>query len=166
MLDFDSLPRIITSLNDHKVEYMIVGGFAVSYYGYIRVSMARNSNRPADKADLDIWYNPTYENYYNLLDALEAVPLDVERLKAEQNPNPKKSFLKFDLEDCTLDLNPAIRAAIRFRDAYNRRAAFKRNEMEISFIGLEDLIDDKELMGRPKDIIDILELRKLYPSVG
>ena len=137
----------------------------MSYCGYIRVSMARNSNRPADKADLDIWYNPTYENYFNLLNALEAVPLDVERLKAEQDPNPKKSFLKFDLADCTLDLNPSIRAAIRFRDAYNRRTSFKRNEMDISFIGLEDLIDDKELMGRPKDIIDILEMRKLYPSI-
>ena len=74
--------------------------------------VARNSNRPVDKADLDIWYNPTYENYFNLLNALEAVPLDVERLKAEQDPNPKKSFLKFDLADCTLDLNPSIRAAI------------------------------------------------------
>jgi hypothetical protein len=165
MLDFESLPQIITSLNYHKVEYMIVGGFAVSYYGYVRVSMARNTNRPTDKADLDIWYNPTYENYFNLLNALEAVQLDVERLKAEQDPNPKKSFLKFDLADCTLDLNPAIRAPIRFRDAYNRRTAFKRNSMEISFIGLEDLINDKELMGRPKDIIDILELRKLYPSI-
>lgn len=165
MLDFDSLPRIITSLNDHKVGYMIVGGFAVSYYGYVRVSMARNTNLPADKADLDLWYNPTYENYFNLLNALGAIPLDVKRLKAEQEPNPKKSFLKFDLADCTLDLNPAIRAPIRFRDAYHRRTSFKRKETEISFIGLEDLIEDKEMMGRPKDIIDILELRKLYPSI-
>jgi hypothetical protein len=38
-------------------------------------------------------------------------------------------------------------------------------EWRIAFIGLEDLIDDKEMMGRPKDIIDILELRKLYPSI-
>ena len=37
--------------------------------------------------------------------------------------------------------------------------------MDISFISLEGLIDDKELMGRPKNIIDILELRKLYPSI-
>jgi hypothetical protein len=64
MPDFDSLTRIITSLNDKKVEYLIVGGFAVSYYGYVRVFMARN-NRPADKNDLDIWYNPTYPNYFS-----------------------------------------------------------------------------------------------------
>lgn len=164
MPDFDSLTRIITSLNDKKVEYLIVGGFAVSYYGYVRVSMARN-NRPADKNDLDIWYNPTYSNYFSLLNALEAFPLDVTRLKAEQDPNPKKSFLKFDLADWTLDLNPSIKAGIRFSDAYNRRTAFKRNDVEISIISLEDLINDKEMMGRPKDIIDILELRKLYPSI-
>lgn len=92
MLDFDSLPRIITSLNDHKVGYMIVGGFAVSYYGYVRVSMARNTNLPADKADLDLWYNPTYENYFNLLNALGAIPLDVKRLKADRSQTRKSRF--------------------------------------------------------------------------
>ncbi|MGN7890026.1 hypothetical protein ACN9ML_00770 [Dyadobacter endophyticus] len=45
MLDFNFLPQIIWSVNDHKVEYMIVEGFAVSYYGYVRVSMVGNTSR-------------------------------------------------------------------------------------------------------------------------
>lgn len=165
MLDSGSLPSIIKSLNEHKVEYMIVGGFAVSYYGYIRISTARNSNRPADMVDLDIWYNSTYPNYFSLLNALEAVPVDVSRLKAEKDPNPKKSFLKFTLADCTLDFNPSIGTPMRFLDAYNRRTAFKRDDLELSFISLKDLIEYKQFIGRPKDIIDVLELKKLYPGI-
>lgn len=140
---------------------MVVGGVAVGYYGYIRMSLASNGQF-VDEPDLDIWYNPTYANYYNLLNALEAIQIDVKRLKAEQAPDPKHSFLRYKLGDCTLDLLPQIKAPIKFLDAYRRRHSFGRNSFEISFINIEDLIADKVAAGRPKDIVDIAHLRKMY----
>lgn len=116
----------------------------------------------ADEPDLDIWYNPTYPNYYRLLDALENILIDVGRLKAEQAPDPKNSFLRYKLGDCTLDLLPQIKASIRFRDAFTRRRALVRDGFEISIIGIADLIADKEASGRAKDLVDAAHLKKMY----
>lgn len=163
MHDFDFLPVIISSLNKYKVENMVVGGFAVGYYGYYRQSMTKNSLKPIEKPDLDIWYNPTYQNYYQLLDALEETKIDVTARREEQGVDLKKAFLKYNLEDCTLDLNPSIVAPIRLREAYNRHyTASLGGVLDIAFINVEDLIAEKELMGRPKDLIDVEHLKKIY----
>jgi hypothetical protein len=50
----------------------------------------------AEKPDLDFWYNPTYDNYFKLLNALEELGQDVTRFKDEQTPNPKKSFFRYE----------------------------------------------------------------------
>ena len=62
-----------------------------------------------EKYDLDIWYNPTYENYFNLLSALENLGEDVSEFRDEQTPDPKRSFFKFDFEQFTLDFLPFYR---------------------------------------------------------
>ena len=46
--DFLELLRL---LNDEKVEYLIVGGYAVAAHGHPRFTR-----------DLDIWVNPTMKN--------------------------------------------------------------------------------------------------------
>ena len=53
-------------LNKNAVQYLIVGGTAVAFHGYFRWSQ-NPSGDPAEKFDLDIWYNPTYDNYFKLL---------------------------------------------------------------------------------------------------
>lgn len=156
-----SFQDVLLTLNKYEVEYLVVGGVAVGYYGYIRMSMASNGQF-TDEPDLDIWYNPTYSNYYHLLDALEDIKIDVARLKAEKAPDPKHSFLRYKLDDCTLDLLPQIKAPIRFRDAFARRRAFIRDSFEITLISLEDLIADKEASRRPKDLVDVAHLKKMY----
>jgi hypothetical protein len=78
-------------LNRHSVEYLIVGGTAVALHGYFRHSL-NLASIITDKPDLDFWYNPTYENYFKLLNALEELEQDVTEFKEEESPNPKKSF--------------------------------------------------------------------------
>ena len=48
-------------LNKHSVEYLIVGGTAVGFYGYSRGSTASNGSA-LGKHDLDFWSNPNLEN--------------------------------------------------------------------------------------------------------
>jgi len=61
---------VCKSLNKHAVQYLVVGGTAVAFHGYFRWSH-NSSGEISDKFDLDIWYNPTYDNYYRLLNSLE-----------------------------------------------------------------------------------------------
>ena len=84
-------------LNKHSVQYSIVGGAAVALYGYFRRSL-NLSGLPAEKHELDFWYNPGYSNYFKLLNALEESGQDVSEFKEEIAPNPKKSYFKLGLK--------------------------------------------------------------------
>lgn len=108
---------------------------------------------------MDFWYNPTYENYFKLLNALEELGQDVTEFKKEQAPNPKSSFFKYKFENFTLDFLPALKAALTFRLSYDKREVITLNEVDIPFIDFEDLIADKQATSRPKDIHDIEQLK-------
>lgn len=154
----DSILKVCGVLNKHSVQYIIVGGAAVALHGYFRRSMNLDGVI-IDKPDLDLWYNPTYENYFKLLNALEELGHNVTEFKEEQTPNPKKSFFKYESENFTLDLLPELRAPLRFRASFEKREVVTLNEIDIPFISYDDLIVDKETSARPKDIIDIEQLR-------
>ena len=67
-------------LNSHHVDYLVVGGAAVSYYGFNRPSGIGQYNSTL-KADLDFWYNPTIGNYQKLIKALDELNVDTSELK-------------------------------------------------------------------------------------
>jgi hypothetical protein len=48
--------EVLTSLEKAQVQYLIIGGVAVNIHGFQRST-----------GDLDIWYNPTTENFNRLL---------------------------------------------------------------------------------------------------
>jgi len=147
------------ALNKHSVQYMIVGGAAVALHGNFRLSI-NMAGIISDKPDLDFWYNPTYENYFNLLNAFEQLGQDVTEFRQEQAPNPKKSFFKFEFDNFTADFLPELKALLQFRACYERKEVVNLSETDIPFISYDDLIEDKKANARPKDIIDIEELKK------
>ena len=153
----DSVLSVCRTLNQFSVEYMVVGGAAVALHGYYRPSM-NEADKEAEKPDLDIWYNPTYNNYFKLLNALENLGQDVSRFKAEQNPNPLRSFFRYEFEQFTLDFLPELKASLKFRSSFGKRDFVTLYETEIPFINYEDLILDKKANARPKDTIDLKQL--------
>ncbi len=78
----ESILTVCNALKKFQVEYLIAGGTAVAMYGYFRWSH-KPSGEVAEKFDLDIWYNPTYENYFKLLNALEHLGQDVDEFRKE-----------------------------------------------------------------------------------
>lgn len=51
--------EFIELLNKHKVEYLVVGGYAVAMYGYPRYT-----------GDIDFWVRPTQDNAKKIVYAL------------------------------------------------------------------------------------------------
>lgn len=117
---------------------------------------------PTDRPDIDIWYSPTYTNYFKLLDALMALKRDVTKYKNEQSPNPRQSFFRYEFDYFTLDLLPAIKSPISFGPAYARREVIELGKVSIPFIDFEDLLADKQATARPKDLNDIEHLRSSH----
>ncbi|WP_428663219.1 hypothetical protein [Runella sp.] len=161
-MDFSSILHVFTALNKYDVQSMAVGGTAVAFYGYYRIS-TNMAGEFVEKPDIDIWYNPTYQNYYNLLKAIEELGKNVTEYRDEIMPDPKNSFFRFEFDDYTLDLLPRVNASLKFSESFIKRAVFARNGLEISVISREDLIEDKKVTGRQKDLSDIEHLKGLPP---
>ncbi len=150
--------KICSILNKRGVQYLIVGGTAVALHGYFRDSI-NQEGVISGKPDIDCWYNPTYDNYFRLLNALEDLGEDVSEFKEEQTPNPKASFFKFELHDFTLDLLPQLKASLTFFSSYSKREIVNLDGSAIPFLNFEDLIEDKNATAREKDLNDIRNLR-------
>ena len=145
-------------LNKNNVQYLIVGGTAVAFHGYFRWSQNLHGN-PSDKFDLDIWYNPTYKNYFSLLTTLEELGQDVTEFREEPSPNPLKSFFRFNLDQFTLDFLPKLKGGAKFRSSYEKREIINLKGVDMPFIGFDELLQDKAANSRPKDLLDINQLK-------
>lgn len=161
LMDFSEIIRHICDiLKKNSVEYLIVGGTAVALHGHYRKSVNLQGDI-VEKPDLDCWYNPSYQNYYNLLNALEELGKDVSRYREEEAPDPKNSFFRFDFEDYSLDMLPNLKAPLKFRVSFAKREIVISEGVEICFLNYDDLIQDKESLGRPKDMDDIEHLKAI-----
>ncbi len=152
--------HVCSVLNKHSVEYLIIGGTAVALYGFYRLS-TNDNGQIAEKPDIDFWYNPSYPNYFNLINALEELGQNVNEFRHEKTPNPKKSFFKLNLERCTLDFLPQVIGLERFFTSFSKRVTSTMYETEVYLIPLDDLIKSKHAIGRTKDIADIKKLEQL-----
>jgi len=59
-------------LNDHKVEYLLIGGYAVGYHGYPRAT-----------ADMDIWIAMNPENAERLVSVVKEFGFEVPTLSVD-----------------------------------------------------------------------------------
>jgi predicted nucleotidyltransferase len=154
----DYILDVCKALNEQRVQYLIVGGTAVAFHGYFRWSY-NSAGKPADKFDLDIWYNPTYPNYFKLLNALEQLGQDVTEFRGEQSPDPIKSYFRYDLEKFTLDFLPKLKGLSKFIKSFEKREIVNIKGVDILILNFDDLIADKAENSRPKDLLDIKELK-------
>jgi predicted nucleotidyltransferase len=160
-----SVLKVCSILNKHSVQYLIVGGTAVALHGYFRLSHD-SSGAVLDKHDLDFWYNSTYDNYFRLLNALEELGRDVTEFKNESAPNPKKSFFRFEEEYFTMDFLPELPGLPKFRLSFENRTVAEIENIEVPYIGYEDLLKSKLALGREKDLDDIEQLKKVRNQPG
>ena len=156
----DEILQVCKILNENNVQYLIVGGTAVAFHWYFRWSQ-NTSGITTEKFDLDIWYNPTYDNYFKLLKALAGLGQDVKVFLEETAPNPLKSYFKFELDKFTLDFLPKLKSVNKFRQAYEKKEILTINGIEMFFIGIDELLEDKAANSRPKDLADIKELQSI-----
>lgn len=139
----------IRCLNQNKVEYMLVGGYAVIIRGYSRST-----------GDLDIWVNKTRDNFIRLQKALKAFGLPAEAV-------PKEKFFSQDFDVFTIGRPPSaieIMTALKgvdFSDAFPFSSVETIDDIEIRVIHLNHLLQAKKAAGRHKDLNDIENLPQM-----
>ncbi len=155
--------KVCKTLNDFSVQYLIIGGTAVAFHGHYR-DTTDSMGRALGKHDFDFWFNPTLENYHNILKSIKALGKDVTRLENESTPNPKRSFLRFEFEEFKIDFLPEVTGLKSFNESFSNRQQSKVFDIVINILSLEDLIITKEANPRKKDINDIQELKKIQDN--
>lgn len=161
VVDFiKNIIKVCEVLNKNEVNYLIVGGTATAFHGYYRMSRMPDGTI-ASKHDFDFWYDPSYENYFKLLNALEALGLNVSTFKNEQMPNPKKSFFTHEFKEFKIDFLPEILGLNKFQTSFSKKITSVIEGIEIYILSEEDLIIAKEKTGRTQDEEDIAALKKL-----
>jgi len=147
----------IRLLHQHSVHYVIVGGEAVIYYGYARLT-----------GDVDFFYDSRAPNAKRLFEALLAFwSGDIPGITEAQELTHPGLILQFGRPPNRIDLLNQI-AGMSFEAAWATRLnvllVSDTETTPLYYIGLEQLIENKQAAGRPKDMEDLSYLRSVPPS--
>lgn len=153
----DQIVHICSILEKHSVQYMLVGGTAVAFHGYYRETRMIDGSI-SEKHDFDFWYNPSYDNYFRLLDALEELGIEVAEFRNERSPDPKRSYFKHTFQFFSIDFLPEMAGLGRFFNAYQVAEKSVIGGVTIPVISKADLIANKTKLGRAKDRDDLEHL--------
>lgn len=138
-------------LNKFDVEYMVVGGYALAFHG-----------KPRFTGDLDIWINISESNAEKLVKVIEAFGMKSLQFKKEDFLQPGY-VSQIGYPPLRIDILNSI-DGVHFKDAYTNRQMIQEGDLEIFYIGLNDLIKNKVASGRKQDIEDVKEIKKMAPK--
>ncbi len=136
--DFKELLRL---LEENKVEYLIVGGYAVAFHGYPRFTK-----------DIDIYYNICSDNIRKLQKSLLRFGFTSKDLP-EYLFRTKGNIITFGVEPVRVDIINDI-SGVKFVNAWKKRVRGHYGDVEVNFIGRLDLIRNKKSTLRLQDKVD------------
>jgi predicted nucleotidyltransferase len=138
--------EFIELLIKNKAEYLIVGGYAVGIHGHPRYT-----------GDLDIWLNPTPENAEKILQSVNQFGFSSFKLSKEDFIKPG-NVVQLGYPPLRIDLLTEI-DGVTFEECFKNRKEVLIENIQVNFIGYNDLLKNKKESGRPRDIDDIDNLQ-------
>lgn len=140
--DFEEFLRL---LREESVEFVVVGGYAVAFHGYVRATN-----------DMDLFFRNTAENIRRIRIALERFGFST----------PESSIREFGEADTIIRMGvPPVQielintiSGLAFDEVWERRVEDLYGDVPVFYISLQDLLRNKKAAGRPKDLADFDEL--------
>ena len=138
--------EFLKSLNSRQVEYLLIGGYAVGYYGYPRAT-----------ADIDIWIAINPANARKVADAVRdffgaelegATP----ELFLQENKIARMGVPPFRIEILTTI------SGVDFAECFAERVIDTIDGIDVNLISLAHLKANKKASGRLKDLSDLEHL--------
>lgn len=145
--------HLLALLVKHHVDFMIIGGYAVIYYGYPRTTI-----------DLDVWLKPDNDNRSKLIEALKEFGVSTDSLN-------KLSGTDFNGTHCFYFGEYPIRtdfltkiSGVNYSDAAHKVNYFTIEKQKIPIIHFEHLILSKISTDRIQDKADVEMLQKIVAA--
>ncbi|MBI5047363.1 MAG: hypothetical protein HZB54_00225 [Deltaproteobacteria bacterium] len=146
--DFEEFIRL---LNRHKVKYLIVGAYAVTFHA-----------QPRNTGDIDFFIESEKDNAKRLIKAIR--DFGFESLNLTEDDFLKPDYVvQLGYEPNRIDLLSSI-SGIKFDRGYAAKVKGMFGRETTWFISFENLIKNKQTVGRKKDEADVEVLLQFKKS--
>lgn len=146
---YPDFKEFLQLLGEEGVEFLVGGGYAVTWHGYPRYT-----------GDIDIWIHATSDNARRMMRVLKRFGAGGAGITEADFLDPNVEVLKMGAEPIRIDMMLTMKG-LDFASAYANRDKHDLNGVIINFLSLADLRRTKRAAGRYKDKND---LRHLPPS--
>ena len=140
--DFKEFLRL---LNAHRVDYLLIGGYAVGYHGYPRAT-----------ADMDVWIAIDAINADKMVEVLKEFGFDSPDLSGALFLAAEK-VVRMGEPPLRIDVLTSI-LGVEFRECYQARVTDEIEGVKVNLIGLDHLKASKRAAGRHQDLSDLEHL--------
>ena len=140
--DFKEFLRL---LNAHRVEYLLVGGYAVAYHGYPRAT-----------ADMDVWIAVHPQNAQRVIDVLKEFGFNPPDLSLDLFLK-EGQVIRMGVPPVRIELLTSI-SGVGFKECLDARTVANLDGVEVPIIDLAHLKINKRAAGRHRDLNDLENL--------
>lgn len=148
MLFSADMKKLIWLFEEHDVDYTLVGGHAVNFYGYVRATQ-----------DMDLLVLPTAENAGRIMDALSAFGFGGAGIPRELFERDQGA-VHLGVEPNRIDILTSLKGIDNTR-IFKGAQRVEIDGVAVNIISLEDLVQVKLSSDRPRDLADADELSKI-----
>ena len=142
--DYEELLRLF---NKHRVRYCIVGAYALALHAVPRFTK-----------DFDILLEPSLSNGKHVIEALIEFGFESLKLTADDFARPGR-IIQLGYEPLRVDLLTSIDGCT-FAEVWKHRVRGTYGRTKANFIGLDQLIRNKQESGRSQDLVDLKTLQQ------
>ena len=135
---------------EEKVEFMLVGAYAVAAHGLPRAT-----------GDIDLWIKCSKQNAERVWSALNRFGAPLSNITRPHFEKPD-TVVQIGITPRRIDILTGI-TGVEYDDAQARQILIKLEGLKVPVIGLADLVRNKLAVGRPQDIADAARLQQLQP---
>lgn len=136
----------------NNLRYMVIGGYAVNYYGYIR-----------NTGDMNVWIAPTNENKHSFIDTLLCMNYSEQETDSLSKEDFTTNFIGvISSGDVPIDILTVVHHSLSFDEAEKKQQVFEiETGVVIKIVPYDFLKNMKLLSRRDKDIWDVARLEEL-----
>ena len=133
---------LLALFNEHEVEFVIVGAYALAFHG-----------APRYTGDIDILVNPDVPNSQRILTALKKFGFGSVGLTAEDFQTPDR-VIQLGVPPVRVDIITSI-TGFTWQQVHSGKVKGQYGDIPVFFLGREQFILNKRALGRKKDLADL-----------